>query len=150
MIDLLHYKRAAGYKYVLTMVDAYSRWGEMKAISEKSAEVVAEALIEMGICNTFGQLKTIVSDQGTEFRGELSAAMKLLKIQNKYTAAYRSEGHGLVERYNQAVSEKLKTIISQEDPEWHRGIPWVKLAHNNSVHQALSEAGERGVGGREI
>ena len=68
--------------------------------------------------------------------------MKLLKIQNKYTAAYRSEGHGLVERYNQAVSEKLKTIISQEDPEWHRGIPWVKLAHNNSVHQALSEAGE--------
>ena len=49
--------------------------------------------------------------------------MKLLKIQNKYTAAYRSEGHGLVERYNQAVSEKLKTIISQDDPEWHRGIP---------------------------
>ena len=25
VIDLLHYKRAAGYKYVLTMVDAYSR-----------------------------------------------------------------------------------------------------------------------------
>ena len=63
-------------------------------------------------------------------------------VVRKHTAAYRSEGHGMVERFNQAISEKLKTIISQEDLEWHRGLPWVKLAYNSAPHAALTMGGE--------
>ena len=65
-----------------------------------------------------------------------------LKIQKKFTAAYRSEGHGMVERFNQAISEKLKTIINQDEEGWHRGLPWVKLAYNSAPHAALTMGGE--------
>ena len=98
VIDLLHYPTAQGYKYVLVAVDAYSRWAEVYPPENKKAETVAQALIECVIANTAGHPKLIVSDQGSEFKGEMAAAMELLKIEQRYTAAYRSEGHGLAER----------------------------------------------------
>ena len=142
VIDLLHYPKAAGYKYVLTIIDAYSRWGEMEPIQNKEAATIAAAFIKATVTNTHGQMQVVVSDQGSEFAGDMQAAMELLKIERKHTAAYRSEGHGMVERFNQAISEKLKTIISQEDLEWHRGLPWVKLAYNSAPHAALTMGGE--------
>ena len=36
VIDLLHYPKAKGCKYLLVAVDAYSRWGELKAYRTKS------------------------------------------------------------------------------------------------------------------
>ena len=142
VIDLLHYPQAKGYKYVLTVIDAYSRWGEMEPLKDKSAVTISEAIIKAVIANTHGQVKLIISDNGTEFKGDMAAAMQMLKIEKKFTAAYRSEGHGMVERFNQAISEKLKTIISQDEQNWHLALPWVKLAYNNTPHAALSMENE--------
>ena len=35
VIDLLHYPKAKGCNYLLVAVDAYSRWGEQKALQDK-------------------------------------------------------------------------------------------------------------------
>ena len=142
VMDLLHYPSAKEYKYVLVVVDAYSRWAEAVAIKDKRAETVAEALITAVITNTTGQPKLIVSDQGSEFKGDLKAAMELLKVEQRYTAAYRSEGHGLAERYNRSLGDRLKSMVSQTDPQWYRALPWAKLAYNNTPHRALSMNGE--------
>ena len=68
--------------------------------------------------------------------------MELLQIEQRYTAAYRSEGHGLAERFNRSLGDKLKSIVSQTDPQWYRALPWAKLACNNTPHRALSMDGE--------
>ena len=142
VIDLLHYPTAQGFKYVLVAVDAYSRWAEVAALENKKAATVADALIATVIANTAGALKLVVSDQGSEFKGELAAAMELLKVEQRYTAAYRSEGHGLAERYNRTISDILKSMVNQKDPKWHRALPWAKMAYNTAVHRALSDSGE--------
>jgi len=142
VIDLLHYPQAKGYRYVLVAVDAYSRWAEVAPLQDKRAETVANALAQVVLTNTAGALKLIVSDQGSEFKGELAEAMKILRVEQRYTAAYRSEGHGLAERYNRSLSETLKSMVSQNDPEWHKALPWAKLAYNTAVHRALSDATE--------
>ena len=123
-------------------VDAYTRWVKLKALQTKHARVVANAIVETVLCNTAGAAKLIVSDQGSEFKGEMKQAMQLLNVEQKYTAAYRSEGHGLAERYNRALADKLKSMVTENDPEWHLALPWAKMAHNSSVHRALSQAGE--------
>ena len=142
VIDLLHYPTAKGFRYVLVAIDAYSRWGEVKALPDKYAATVAEALFESVVTNTAGQPKLLVSDQGSEFKGDLAAAVALLKIQQKYTAAYRSEGHGLAERFNRTISDTMKSMVSQNDPEWHKALKWAKLAYNASIHASLSHEGE--------
>ena len=142
VIDLLHFPAAKGYKYVLVAVDVYSRWAEAVAIQDKSAQTVAEALVQAVLTNTAGALKLVVCDQGSEFKGELAAAMQILKVEQRYTAAYRSEGHGLAERYNRGLADTLKSMVSQDDVDWHRALPWAKLAYNTAVHRALSDAAE--------
>ena len=89
-------------------VDAYSRWGELKALQDKYAATVADAIVEAVLTNTAGGIKLIASDQGSEFKGDMAAAMALLQVQQRYTAAYRSEGHGLAERYNRSVSNIVR------------------------------------------
>jgi len=94
------------------------------------------------LTNTAGGIKLIVSDQGSEFKGDMAAAMALLKVQQRYTAAYRSEGHGLAERYNRSIANIVRSMVTQEEPDWHRALPWAKLAYNSTVHRALSEGSE--------
>jgi hypothetical protein len=142
VIDLLHYPKAKGCKYLLVAVDAYSRWGELKALQDKYAATVADAIVETILTNTSGGIKLIASDQGSEFKGDVASAMALLKVQQRYTAAYRSEGHGLAERYNRSISNIVRSMAKQSDPDWHKALPWAKLAYNSTVHRALSEGTE--------
>ena len=72
----------------------------------------------------------------------MAAAMALLKVQQRYTAAYRSEGHGLAERYNRSISNIVRSMVKQSDPDWHNALPWAKLAYNSTVHRAPSEGTE--------
>ena len=130
VVDLLHFPKAKGDKYLLVAVDAYSRWGELKALPDKYAATVADAIVDTLLTNTAGGIKLIVSDQGSEFKGDMAAAMALLKVQQRYTAAYRSEGHGLAERYNRSIANIVRSMVSQAEPDWHRALPWAKLAYN--------------------
>ena len=142
VIDLLHYPKAKGCEYLLVAVDAYSRWGELKALQDKYAATVADAIVETILTNTSGGIKLIVSDQESEFKGDMASAMTLLKVQQRYTAAYRSEGHGLAGRYNRSISNIVRSMVKQSDPDWHKALPWAKLAYNSTVHRALSEGTE--------
>ena len=72
----------------------------------------------------------------------MAAAMALLRIQQRHMAAYRPEGHGLAGRYNRSVSNIIRSMVKQSDPDWHKVLPWVKLAYNSTVHRALSEGTE--------
>ena len=83
-----------------------------------------------------------MSDQGSEFKGDMAAAMALLKVQQRYTAAYQSEGHGLAERYNRSTANIVRSMVTQAEPNWYRALPWAKLAYNSTVHRALSEGSE--------
>ena len=142
VMDLLHFPNAKGFKYALVCIGAYSRWAEAEPLKDTCEATVADALVRSVITNTAGHTKLLISDQGSEFKGDLADAVKMLRVTQRYTAAYRSEGHGLAERYNRAIADKLKSMVSQNDPQWHRALPWAKLAHNKSVHRALSMGGE--------
>ena len=88
VVDLLHYPKADRYRYVLVAVDAYSRWAELGELKDKCAATVTDALVRAVITNATGMPKLVVSDQGSEFKGDLKAAMEMLRVTQKYTAAY--------------------------------------------------------------
>ena len=142
VVDLLHFPEADGMKYIMVAVDAYSRWSEVKAMPDAKAQTAMEALIDMVITGTAGLPKVIISDQGSEFKGVFHEALELLKVQHKYTAAHRSEGHGMVERYIRTLTLRMKSMVSQKKPGWQKALRWAKLANNNSVHSSLSILGD--------
>ena len=59
-----------GSKYVLGMVDQFSKWLQCVPLLDQSAEKIATAAIDEFFCR-FGMLLTIHIDQGSNFIGNV-------------------------------------------------------------------------------
>ena len=81
----------------------------------------------------------LILDAGSEFKKEVTNVCNALAIQQKYTAAHRAMGHGVMERVNRTVTERIKAFA--KEGKWCHRLQWAKLAYNSSVHRALSEGG---------
>ena len=40
------------------------------------------------------------------------------------------------------MSNIVRSMVKQSDPDWHNALPWAKLAYNSTVHRVLSEGTE--------
>jgi hypothetical protein len=56
-------------RYVLVMVEHFSKWIELVLSLDKSSEGVAYALFDR-VLSHFGVLAEVLTDQGTKFQGE--------------------------------------------------------------------------------
>ena len=61
------------------------RWAEAEPLEDKCAATVAAALVRSVITSTAGHPKLLISDQGSEFKGDLADAVKMLRVTQRYT-----------------------------------------------------------------
>ena len=61
---------ARGNRYVLVMVDCFTRWTEACPLPDKTAQSVADAFFDQVVCR-FGMPSVIHSDQGREFENKI-------------------------------------------------------------------------------
>ena len=84
-------------RYVLVMVDCFSRWTEACPLPDKTALAVADAFFQHIVCR-FGMPSVIHSDQGREFENKVMQELCLLCGAHKTrTTPYHPESDGLVE-----------------------------------------------------
>ena len=62
----LRCRSASGKRYILVITDAFSKYTELSAIPDKSANTVARSFFECWICR-HGVPRSIVSDRGKDF-----------------------------------------------------------------------------------
>lgn len=110
-------------RYLLTMVDAYSRWFEAAPLTDIAATSVARAFLETWI-SRFGPPLTLVSDQGSQFRAELMKNLtELLGIHHIRTSAYNPRANGIIERAHRTLKAGLKA----RGKNWLQQLPIVLL-----------------------
>ena len=66
-----------GNRYVLVMVDCFTRWTEALPLPDKTAKSVADAFFNQIVCR-FGMPSVIHSDQGREFENKIMQELCLL------------------------------------------------------------------------
>ena len=66
-----------GNRYVLVMVDCFSRWTEACPLPDKTAHSVADAFFNQVVCR-FGMPSVIHSDQGREFENKIMQELCIL------------------------------------------------------------------------
>ena len=70
----------SGKKYIIVITDAFSKYTELGAIPDKSAEVVANAFYNLWITN-HGAPEQLVTDNGKEFINDvMKTLLKLLNV----------------------------------------------------------------------
>jgi len=63
-----HPRTARGSKYILTCVDAFSKWAEAFPIPNKEAKTIARVLVEQVFCR-FGTPIALLTDNAGELDG---------------------------------------------------------------------------------
>ncbi len=127
-----------GKKYLLTMVDRFTRWPEAVPIADQTAETVASTFISTWV-SRFGAPHSITTDQGRQFESHLFEQLcsrlgtKLIR-----TSAYNPRANGMVERFHRQLKSSLRAL--SDDPKWTQQLPLVMLGIRATTKEDLKKS----------
>lgn len=99
-----------GNKYILVIIDCFSRWVELFGTTDTSAKSAAKFLLQH--CGRFGTPALIRSDRGSQFVNDLIADIsEVMGTDQDLTTAYSKEENAIVERENKEVTRHLKAMM---------------------------------------
>ena len=140
---------ARGNRYVLVMVNCFTRWTEACPLPDKTAQSVADAFFNQVVCR-FGMPSVIHSDQGREFENKIMHELCLLGGSHKTrTTPYHPESDGMVERFNRTLLMMLAMFAGKNRDDWDDLLPAVMMAYRSSVHESTGFSPHRLMFGEE-
>jgi transposase InsO family protein len=93
-------------KYVLVMIEHFSKWIELVALPDKFSEGAAYSFLDR-VLSRFGAPAKVLTDQGREFLGEFQTLCEQAMIDHRTTSRDHPEADGLAERMVQTVKRGL-------------------------------------------
>src|SRR6266853_1628906 len=127
-----------GFKYILTVIDMFSRYGWALPIKSKSPKDVKPAFEEIfksgrkpfklqtdsGLEFESGQMKTFFADHNVE----------QFSVKSQYKAA-------MVERFNRTLKTKMWHYFTHNNTHrWVEVLPLLVEGYNNSIHRSINIA----------
>jgi len=139
-MDLIDYsnKQAQNFRYILTVIDVFSRYAWTKRITAKTDDKVVAAL--KSILESMGNvpIKRIMSDHGSEFN---NALMKELldehDIKHILGIAGLPEVQGIIERFNGSLKSLLDKYQQINGRSWTRNLKYCTEIYNKTLHSSL-------------
>ena len=107
-------------KYVLSIVDQFTRWGELYPIKNMEAITIA---------------KVFVKFESVLFK-EICA---LMDIDKKRNTSFHPQTNGIQERFNRTIEDMLSKFVSANQKDWDEYLPLLLLAYRSSVHESTKQ-----------
>ncbi|GBM52960.1 Retrovirus-related Pol polyprotein from transposon 412 [Araneus ventricosus] len=121
-----------GNRYVLALMDYFTKWPEAIPIPDQEALTVAEELVRSWI-SCYGMPMILHSDQGTNFNSALFTELcKLLGIPKTRTTAFIPSS---VERFDRMILNHLSLFLSRNQTDWDKHLPLFLLAYRSAEHE---------------
>lgn len=122
-------------RYILTIVERFTRWPEAYAIKNMTAITVAKTIVAEYIPR-FGVPQYITTDQGTQFESNLMDELtKILGVHRIHTTPYHPCSNGLVERFHRHLKTALKARANTI--HWSDELPLVLLGIRTAVREDI-------------
>ena len=111
LIELERYeKQNKNYRYILTVIDHFSRYVWARPLKKKTSEDVRNAMED--ICQTAGVYPHILQrDNGGEFAGQLTTWLNNHDIKGITTLSYSPQSNGLIENFNNQMRKMLRELM---------------------------------------
>ncbi len=126
------------YKYVLSVLDVFSRFLWLRPMASKSSREVSKHLAN--IYMEHGQPKIIQHDRGGEFKGAISQLTQKLKTKVITSSAYHPQSQGKVERTHRTLRKKILfdlIRLKHHGTNWAKNMPKYCAAINDDPREEL-------------
>ena len=111
-----------GNRYILLMIDQFTKWVEIHAIPEQTAEQTARIAVDQ-FFTRFGAPLQIHTDQGKNFDGQVMKALcHLYRIAKTRTTPYHPSGNGQAERYNRLLLQMIRCFRRAREKTWDEDL----------------------------
>ena len=107
-----------GNRYILTVVDHFSKHVEAYPLPDQETTIIARIFLNEFV-SRYGVPYVIHTDQGSNFESNLIKELcKLFNIAKTRTSPYHPQCDGQVERMNRTIIELLKLNVSNPTENW--------------------------------
>jgi len=154
LADLGNVVTEGGYRYVLLIIDTYSKFTLLRPLKTKSSaelaphvSFVCTAPLRPTHLNEFNSHSLCVqfvgaffgygipvllhTDNGTEFAGEVAKTCKAFGVEQVHGRPYHPQSQGCVERRVQTLKRRLAAIFATGDcTDWERALALIEFQIN--------------------
>ena len=107
-----------GNLYILLAVDYVSKWVEVIACPRNDANTVM-GFIQKNILSRFGALRTIISNEGSNFANKpFAKLMGRYGVKHVMIFAYRPQSNGQAEISNREIKNILEKTVNASKKDW--------------------------------
>lgn len=129
-----------GNKNILVMVDQLTSWPIAKAIPDKEAVTVANA-IHKELILQHGAPEILLSDNGKEFCNDtLAYVCQEYGIEQHFTSPYTPRSNGKTENFNKFLKASIRKLCQEDSAAWDQVIDQILFAYRCCPHTSTGEA----------
>ncbi|XP_053407921.1 uncharacterized protein LOC128559642 [Mercenaria mercenaria] len=124
-------------KYILVVVDCFTKWTEAYAIPGQESQTIVKVLVNEFICR-FGTPMHILTDQGTNFTSTLFKEIcEFLHIDKDQTSSMRPMANGTAERFMRTLQKMLTMYCEDNQRTWDVYLPQLLMSNRASSHPSI-------------
>jgi dihydroneopterin aldolase len=130
-----------GFKYILVMIDTFTRYVELYPIRDLTAEEAVDAFIQQ--FGRWGVPSVVQSDGGSQFHNrDIQELLSYVTVLHNITVPYSKQENSIVERANKEVMRHLRAIVldTRIKENWAVYIPFVQRIINAKKHESTGVA----------
>ena len=134
LIDLnMMSKYNRNFRYILTIVDSFSKFVILKALKEKTGKNLVKELTEVG--TTYNYPKSIIQDNGPEFRNvDLKNFCEEKGIKQIFGRSYSPKSNSLAEASNGIIRNVLRFLfIKNQNLIWFNHLDEIMKSINDTA-----------------
>ena len=129
-----------GNKNILVMVDHLTSWPMVKAIPDKEATTVANAIFEK-LMLEHGSPEILLSDNGKEFTNDtLAYVCQEFGIEQHFTAPYTPRSNDKTENFNKFLKASIRKLCQEDKASWDQVLDQILFSYRCCPHTSTGEA----------
>lgn len=140
LVDMQAYaKENKNFKYLLTVIDVFSKKAYVRPILNKSAKIVAEAMNDIFLKRKTAPVH-LQTDNGAEFHNKIFKNL-MSKNNIKFYSTYSILKASVVERFNRTLKNKMwKKFSLQGSYKWINILDALVKEYNRTKHRTIKMA----------
>jgi len=138
-----------GYKYILVIVDYFTRYGVAEPLRTMTSGEIAR-MIFLSIFCKFGIPETIISDRAANLNQSVVAKLcQFFGSKKRASVSYKPDTDGAAERLIGSLKSRLRKVVFASPTQWPYSLAPILMSYNSTVHDATGRSPHSMIFGRE-